>query len=168
MLRNSTKITVVLVVGLALVLAVWSADAFARQGRGHGHGPGLGPALDNPDVLAELGITAEQADQLKEIQRAMRQEIAPIKAEIEVAEVDLEKLMDAASPDRKAIENKLHQIADLKVKIHMLHIDAKLKADELVGKDVMDKLKGMGPGRDGKQRGQRHGNRGHGNGAAGR
>ncbi|MDP8255843.1 MAG: periplasmic heavy metal sensor [Candidatus Alcyoniella australis] len=143
MIRNRKSLIPMIVVVAVVAIALWSGNALAQQHRN----PVCQAALDNPQLLAELNITQEQVAQLQEINREMRRQMAPLHSKLEVTRIDLEALLDADNPDRKAIETKVSQISDLQGQMQLIKINSQLDARQIVGKQTMDKLQQMTRGR---------------------
>jgi len=85
------------------------------MGRGMGHGGrmmhrgGLGPRL-----ARELELTAEQKEKMKAAHERQERKAIQARADIQLARLDLRKLMQADKPDSKAIEAQIDRIAGLR------------------------------------------------------
>jgi Spy/CpxP family protein refolding chaperone len=85
------------------------------MGRGMGRGGrmmhrgGFGPRL-----ARELDLTAEQKEKMKAAHDRQERKAIQARADIQLARLDLRKLMDADKPDSKAIEAQIDRIAGIR------------------------------------------------------
>ncbi len=80
-----------------------------------GAGPGLLRVVNNPQLRQRLGITAEQAANIREKTTAFLKEGIESRANLQVAQLDLRNLMAAETPDRAAIDAVLEKIGALRL-----------------------------------------------------
>lgn len=154
---------------------VWAQDGGGRGGpaqrggmKGGGHGPGgIGWLVHNEDVAKSLGVTADQITQLGEL--AYQGEIAQIKgrADLEIAQMELRRLLDSAKPTEEAVGKAVDKISALEAQLQKARLGEMLKARQILGDDTMDKLRDAAKERmrdrdtkrDRGQRGERRGDR---------
>ncbi len=72
--------------------------------------------------LAALDLSNDQKDKIEALNVEARKKIIPIRAEIELRQVDLRSAMKAESPDEQKILNLNRQIHDLELKIKEIRI----------------------------------------------
>ena len=159
------------VVGLVAASgAVWAGERGERGGPeqrgdrmkdfGHESG-GIGWLVHNEDAAKKLGVTEEQITQLREM--AYQGEIAQIKgrADLEIARMELRRLIDSAKPTEEAVGKAIDKISGLEAQLQTARIGEMLKAREIVGEETMGKLRDAMKEqfREHGQRGDRHGDR---------
>ena len=101
------------------------------------------------DVEKEFGHMGEMADLTAEQKEAMeaarieaQKTIIPIKAEIELKQIDLRTEMKNDKPDRAKIMKIAKEISDLEWKIRQADIDQKLKVHSILTPEQREKMKG--------------------------
>ena len=67
----------------------------------------------------DIGLTEDQEDQIRELQRGVRREQIRRDADLEIAEMDLEEVMDDDGANLDAIEQKMREVANLGVDARM-------------------------------------------------
>jgi Spy/CpxP family protein refolding chaperone len=80
----------------------------------------------------KLNLTEQQKKDLEKIRAEMEKKLIMQRANIQTAEVELEQLYKADSPDKTAIEKKLKEIANLEVQLRMLRIDSWFDINKLL------------------------------------
>jgi Spy/CpxP family protein refolding chaperone len=149
-----------------------------RSGRGYGmhRGAGgpdgfgmmMGPAgrllHASPRIAEELKLTDDQKAKLHDIGEGLARKGIQARADMELAHLDMAKLLRADSPDRDAIAAKIDEISRLRATHMKQALDAGIEARKVLTADQLKKLKELrpGPGR-GEGRGMMQG-RGHGQG----
>ena len=120
------------------------------MGRGMGrgarmrHGMGFGPML-----ARELDLTAEQREKMKAAHERQERKAIQTRADIQLARLDLHKLMEADKPDSKAIEAQIDRIAGLRAGLvksrvaTMLELRASLTPEQ---QKKLRELREKGPG----------------------
>jgi Spy/CpxP family protein refolding chaperone len=133
--------------------ATWAAEGGGRGGRGgpehrgggmKGNGPGpggMGWLVHNEDIAKTLGVTEDQLSQLREI--AYQGEIAQIRgrADLEIAQMELRKLIDSAKPTEEAVGKAIDKISGLEAQLQKARIGEMLKARAILGEDTMEKIR---------------------------
>jgi len=90
-----------------------------------------------------LDLSAEQKDNMKTIRTETEKKIVPIRADIELKEIDLREAMAADNPNRNRIMQLTKEISDLKLKIQQLKIDEKLKVHAMLTPEQREQMKSM-------------------------
>jgi Spy/CpxP family protein refolding chaperone len=156
-------------------LAIASANAQMGGGKGMGGEMGMGPrggqgmwdGAHGQHIASMLGLDDNQTEQVKPFLYKLQKDMIRKRADIEVAEVELEEVLGKDSVDMKAVEAKLKQIASLKADAALLLIQgieslkAKLNPEQKKKLTEMMQRKGMEGGMMNRpmMKGQMH--RGH-------
>jgi hypothetical protein len=114
---------------------------FTRAQRRH-HGPP--PITAQVEKLRELGVSDDQIKTLKELEYKMGIERVDLKAGVEKAELSLRQQMQSDAPDQEAVLQLVDQLNTARGAMFKSHIVMQLKVREVVGADVIEKLR---PGR---------------------
>ena len=127
----------------AICLAVVTAQTQQRPERHERpmrHGP---PRPHGAQLFEALELSAEQQDQIKAIHRETTKKKAQKKADIRIARVDLEALMDQEQPDRKKIHDQIKEIATLRAQMKILQVDQQLDIQQALGPEQRERFKEM-------------------------
>jgi Spy/CpxP family protein refolding chaperone len=111
---------------------------FGRRSRG---APGIGDRGGRSSLAAralgradQIGLTAEQRDQIRAAQRAVREASINRRATTQIAELELRDLMGAETRDIAAIEAKLRELAEQRI----AEQTGALRLDEAVSETLTD------------------------------
>lgn len=88
-----------------------------------------------------LDLTAEQREAIENIHKETKRKIIPLKADIELKQLDLESAMKADEPSRSKIMGLIEDINDLELKIKQTHVDAKLKVHSILTPEQREQMK---------------------------
>jgi Spy/CpxP family protein refolding chaperone len=113
--------------------------AGAMPGCGMGPGAGMGMACD-PVKMQELGLTPEQQRKMADIHEHMQRQVIQIEADLRIAQLDMQKLMQAESPDRAQIEAQIDRIAGLEAAMKKARIATQLEARSLLTPEQVRKM----------------------------
>jgi Spy/CpxP family protein refolding chaperone len=164
------KLRLSIIVAIFLTgLAVASANAQMGGGRGVGLGCGMGmlDGAHGKHISTMLGLDDNQTVQVKSILFKLRKDMIKKRAEIEVAEVELEEILGKVPVDMKTVEAKVKQFASLKADAALLHIQriqdikAKLNPEQEKKLTEMMQSKGMEGGMMNRPMMKGHMYRGH-------
>ena len=164
--------------GLSIITAVFlaglvvaSANAFmgGEMGMGPGCGCGMGmwDGAHGRHIISMLSLDDDQTAQVKVILFKLRKDMIKKRADIGVAEVELEEMLGKVPVDMKAVEAKVKQIASLKADAALLHIQgiedikAKLNPEQKKKLTEMMQSKGMEGGMMNRPMMKGHMHRGH-------
>jgi Spy/CpxP family protein refolding chaperone len=116
----------------------------------------------------ELGLTDDQQTRIKEIGVAARKAMVQLRADSELARIELEGLIHTEDPDLAAIEDGLQNVASVQVATRLAQIEAGVNVRSVLTDEQQAKIKehrrggpgrrgsrGDGPKRGGPQRGRR-------------
>lgn len=137
---------------VAATAMAWDGDACGRGGpdpRGGGPGmKGFGPpggGLDrlvrDTEAAKSLGVTDEQLSQVREI--AYQSEILQVKnrADLEVAQMELRRLLESAKPTEEAVGKAVDKISALEAQMQKARIGEMLKIRGILGEEMIAKLR---------------------------
>ena len=110
-----------------------------KMGHGGG-GRGIAAILRLAD---ELGLSEAQRDELSEIATAHRKDAIRQKAEIELARVDLQKLMKQDEPDMDAVRDQLMKVATLEVDMKLQRLQFRIDSKNVLTEEQQEGLKKM-------------------------
>jgi Spy/CpxP family protein refolding chaperone len=129
-------------------------------------GMGTGPMAH----LKELGLTEQQRDRIEAIHDTQRRGGIELRKDLELAQLDMQKLMRADAPDRRAIETHIDRIAGLRAQLHKARVNTMLDVRSVLTPQQRQKLEQLrergpqagaergpaprGPSRQGGTRGQ--------------
>lgn len=121
---------------------------FEHRGRGSSHeGPLISIMLNHRQ---ELGLTLDQERKLRDLRTEFAKESVRRSAEIRVAEIELDALLEQDKWDLAKIEPKVKQIATLQGDLRLARIKTLAAGREVLTSDQLEKLKlighRMGPG----------------------
>jgi Spy/CpxP family protein refolding chaperone len=103
-----------------------------------------------PDAVAiekALGLTAEQADQLRKLRAEGRKQAIRHRADTEIARLELEELMGAPTVDEKAVAAKVKVLADLQAAGLLARTTQRLAMRRLLTPEQQEKLRQLAPRR---------------------
>ena len=114
------------------------------HGMGHGmgrdgrfmHRGGFGPML-----VKELDLTPQQIEKMKASREAQQRKAIQARADIQLARLDLRKLMQADKPDGRAIEAQIDRIAGLRAGMEKSRVSAMLDFRASLTPEQQKKLK---------------------------
>ena len=138
------------VLGLASALGVWAQECGGRSGsdlrgggmKGFGRGPGgIQWLVHNEDAAKKLGVTDDQLTQLRDMAYQAQISQITIRADLEVAQIELRRLLDTKKPTEEAIGKAVDKVSGLEAQLQKGRISEMLKAREIVGTETMDKIR---------------------------
>jgi Spy/CpxP family protein refolding chaperone len=94
---------------------------------------------------ADLGLSAEQAAQMRSLRAEARKQAIRHRADLAIARLELEELMDAATVDEKAVGAKVKAISDLEAAALKSRTDERLAIRRLLTPEQQQKLKQLAP-----------------------
>ncbi len=115
-----------------------------RGGRGPGCEMGGKPFL-NPERLKAAGVKEEQLTALKAFADAQQVKRIELKAEVDKAQLALKQVMSNANADEKTALAALDRLSKARTDAARQGISAKFKVREILGPEVAQKLREMGP-----------------------
>lgn len=119
------------VAGVALAAAPQAAPGRGRGGRR----PGIGR------IQQELGLSAEQAGQLKKMWMDERKQAIRRRADTAIARIELDEAIDAPTVDDKVVAAKQKALADLEAAALKARTDHRLALRRLLSPEQQDKMR---------------------------
>jgi len=118
-------------------------------------GPGMrgGMAMWGPQLAERLKLTDEQRTRMRDIMDQQRRHAIQSRADLQIARLDLGKLMRADDPDASAIDAQIDKLARLRADLAKSRVASLMEAREVLTPEQRDQLKqmrqhpGMGRGR---------------------
>lgn len=170
LLRNHLNMTVLLCIGCLFVLApiAFAQDAPqqdqpgpAMQGMRPPGGPGMGlrrpgmgvrgPQMMRREILMhllrdteaqkQLNITEEQRKKMEDIVFNNQKAGIQDRANLQVRRLELQRLMQADTPDRAAIDKKLQEVTQAQAALERARINAALDFRAVLTKEQRDKIR---------------------------
>lgn len=116
---------------------------------GMGHGMGMGRAF------AGLDLTEAQRAKMADLHERQERKAIQARADLQIARLDLRKLMHADSPSATAINAQIDRLARMRADMQKSHVATFLEARSLLTPDQLKKLREGGPGAMGGMGGRR-------------
>jgi Spy/CpxP family protein refolding chaperone len=82
--------------------------------------------------LEMLDLTPEQTEKVDAIKMAMEKKVIPVKADIELIRLDLEKEMRSEAPDRSRVMSLIKDIHALELEVKQAKVDQHLKIHDVL------------------------------------
>jgi Spy/CpxP family protein refolding chaperone len=121
------------------------ATLAAQPNRGRARGPRQGP--DPARLQEQLGIDAEQAEQLQQIKRDQQKAHVRLRADMEIARMELEELLAADAVNEAAVAAKVDEVAKLQTAALQARIDGRLAVRKILSAEQARKLERLRHGR---------------------
>ena len=112
---------------------------------GPGSGMMGGHKFLNPKRLKEAGVKEEQLAALQSFRDKQQIRQIDLKAEVEKAQLILKQVMSSENADKKAAFAALKRVSKARNEIAKQGINAKFKVREILGEEIIKKLREMGP-----------------------
>ena len=107
-----------------------------RRGPGR-HGAGMGFHMRK----ANLDLTDAQREKMRDLHEAAMRKNIQRKADLEIARMDLHKLMRADAPSAQSVNTQIDKIAKMRADAEKAHFDTFLQARALLTPEQLKKLK---------------------------
>ncbi|HEC79531.1 MAG TPA: periplasmic heavy metal sensor [candidate division WOR-3 bacterium] len=134
-MKQIFSITAVLFIVVSLGFAQEGCRNFPPGQPPHGH-------RMMPEMRLEmLDLTASQRDEIEAARLEAQKKIIPLKAEIELKRLDLEKEMRADTPNRSKIMKLTEEINKIELKIKQTKLDEMLKIRSVLTPEQREELK---------------------------
>jgi Spy/CpxP family protein refolding chaperone len=147
-----------LVAVFAVAGLLYAADARAQWGGGgeddaHGGSPaaaggeamggmgGMGGGMG--DIASALGLDDQQWKKFNALRRKYRRATIEMQAKIDVAEVDLEELVDSPDMDMKKIESKIKDIAGMRADLRVYRYKTLAELKTFISAEQFDTFRWM-------------------------
>ena len=133
-----------LILGLALVMFLLSIPLVsAKMECMKMRGPEMGCRMMQCCMqhAEELGLTAEQQSKMKDMGLAAKKEQIRMKADMELAKLDLNQLLMADNPNENEVMKAIDNLGLLKTKMRKAEIKTKLAMQQILTKEQLAKWK---------------------------
>lgn len=136
---------IVLLISVSFIPAL--AGAFALEDgpekgihrKGHNRSP-LG-IWRNPQLVQELQLTDDHVKQIRDADFSFREKCLALKAQLDGFHLQIEKAFSDEKVDNAAVLSLAQKISDIKGKLFIQEIEARLVVGKILNKDQMEKLK---------------------------
>jgi len=139
---NVSKKRLLVIVIFALLIIGLVAFAYTqpmfRGQRALGKGSAI---LENPKVKEKLQLTDDQINKIKEVNQDIQKKLIDLRAKEEIAQIELQSLLDASSIDKNAIENKIEEFGKIRTEIHKSEVNRKIAMKEILTPEQQQKIK---------------------------
>jgi Spy/CpxP family protein refolding chaperone len=126
---------------LVLALGVLAAGGAALAAL-----PDPNPVAGGPDmarIQQQVGLTDAQVTQLKKLWGDQRKSAIRRRADMAIARMELEELLDGPSVDEKALSAKVKELTDLQAATLRARVDARLGLRKVVTPEQQQKLRSL-------------------------
>lgn len=138
--------TMLMVLSASALTATAQPDGFGgpRQHEGRGpRGPGLSAMLENEQVVEKLGLTPDQVTALRERADTAEKTLIKLRAEVELAEVEVRRLLRDEKPDRAAVMKAVEAAGAAQLALRKAIIEERLAFREIAGPEAARKAHQM-------------------------
>lgn len=154
---------IVLLVTVCFIPAISGAFAYGdgRQNKGidmKGHHRSALGIWRHPQMVQKLELTKEQVKKLRDADFAFREKRLAMKAQLESYHLQMDKAFSDDSVDNAKVLSLAKKISDVKSKMFIQKIEARLAVGKLLNADQIKKLKlyDMHQKKRGRPRGEKH------------
>lgn len=108
----------------------------------------LGPASNGipPHIVEKLGIPRDLAQRIQDLTFESNEALIPIEADLKRAQLRLERLLSAASPDEKAVLTQVEEVGRAETAVRRNRTALLVQIKKLLGPDLWQKVEAeMGP-----------------------
>lgn len=91
----------------------------------------------------ELGLTAEQKTKIEEIKINTRKTIIPVRSQIELKHIDMEKEMKAEKPNKDKIIKIAREIHEFEWQIKIAHLEEEIAIASILTPEQREKMRMM-------------------------
>ena len=95
----------------------------------------------DPHMVQKLGLTAEQVKKVRDADFAFREKGLPLKAQLDSLWLQMEKAFTEDVVDDKAVLSLAEKISNVKGKLYIQKIEARLAGKKFLSADQINKLK---------------------------
>lgn len=127
---------VIIMLGVTALIAGEGREQ-KRFHRQHG-----GPGMFGIEMLAdELKLTEQQLTQITEQRFARQKDAIQVRSKVQVAELELRNLMQAANPDENQVKGKVEEIGKLKTELRLNRVQGRLAFQKVLTAEQKETLK---------------------------
>lgn len=112
---------------LGLVLTITAFLGLAYGGHRHfGGPPGGHRGMMLLGCAEKIGLEEAQIDKIKSIHLSSQKNIIKLRADLEIARLELKELMHSDNPDKSRVNKKIDELSQLRAKIHKIEAGTKI------------------------------------------
>ena len=136
-----------IVTALAASTVAWARPGAPGPGAHRGGHERKGPEmhvarlLKDADLREAVGITDEQAAALEEIHYQAQKESVSLDADLELARIELRRMMEASGSDEVAVMQAVEQVGAARTALQKTRVSALLKSRSVLGEETAEKLR---------------------------
>ena len=114
-----------------------------HKGRGPGFGEGLGVlwVIHHPDMARDMGVTDEQIATLRESGYKTRQELAKLRADAELARLEVERLLAESQPNEEALGKAVDEAGRIETQIRKTRLLEQVHVRQILGEETVSKIR---------------------------
>jgi Spy/CpxP family protein refolding chaperone len=129
----------------------------ARGFHGKGHHRSALSIWQDPQMVQNLNITTEQVKQLRDADFSFREKCLALKAQLDGFRLKMDKAFSDERVDETAVLKMAQKMSDVKGKLFIHKIEARLAVGKILNADQIEKLKlyDMHPKRNGQRQGRK-------------
>jgi len=133
-----------MIVVTAMAAVAWAGPRGPKGERGfRGGGPGCGPQaewailnlLDDPEVMKRVGVTDADVSQLREAMHAARRKSIEVKADRDVAQLDLRRLLKDPDATKPEVMQAVEQLGAYDTDLRKIGVSAQLHLRNNIGEE---------------------------------
>jgi Spy/CpxP family protein refolding chaperone len=126
------------IAGLVLALGITAVHARGHRGGKHHF---AGPRFE------ELDLTQEQKDQLKSLRTETQKKMIQLKADMQIAHVELKELLIQKNPNQDTVDKVVSRLSSAQAKMTESRVRQKLAVNKILTEEQFQKLEEMPKGR---------------------
>lgn len=113
-----------------------------REGGGQpGREMALRAVLQNPELAAKVGLSEEKVKAIREAGYAQREQLVKLRSEAELSRMQVEKLSSADKVDKDALMKAIEAAGQQEIAVKKAEMAFQLQVKEMVGPEVMKKIR---------------------------
>lgn len=127
---------------LSLVLTITLFWGLAHAGPRHFGGPGGEHwGVMSPECAKEIGLEEAQVDRIKSIRLSSQKEIIELRAEVRIAQLELNEMMSSDNPDKSRVNKKIDETSALRAKIRKIEAGTRIDVQSVLTNEQRQLLK---------------------------
>jgi len=99
------------------------------------------PKRDQFRMKQELKLTDQQEKKLQELYFNTAKELIQMRSDLQIARLDLKRMLAEEEPDREMIFNQVEQISKIQAEMKKVHIEKMLAFREILNKEQLEKFR---------------------------
>ena len=103
-------------------------------------GAGMERLLDDPEIIAEIGITQTQIDKLRSLKMEATKSQIRNSAEVKILKLDFEDLLNQDNPDVKKIDAKIDEMGKLEIEMKKSMVHSIIEMKSILTDEQLEKL----------------------------